>query len=60
MTLEDGNGETQQIKIYKNSDPYELAYNFCKENNLDFESMKYIKRNIKILLKNLKRKNFIL
>ena len=37
MTLEDNDGDTKQIKIYKNSDPYELAYNFCKENNLDFE-----------------------
>ena len=58
MTLEDGNGETKQIKIYKNSDPYELAYNFCKENNLDFESMKYIKRNIKNIIKKFEEKEF--
>ena len=58
MTLEDNEGDTKQIKIYKNSDPYELAYNFCKENNLDFESMKYIKRNIKNIIKKFEEKDF--
>jgi len=58
MTLEDNDGDTKQIKIYKNSDPYELAYNFCKENNLDFESMKYIKRNIKNIIKKFEEKDF--
>jgi len=51
MTLEDNNGECKQIKIYQNSDPFELSYNFCKENNLDFESMKYVKKNIKEIVK---------
>jgi len=51
MTLETNNGECKQIKIYKNSDPFELAYNFCKDNNLDFESMKYVKKNIKEIVK---------
>jgi len=51
MTLEDNNGELKQIKIYQNSDPFELSYNFCKENNLDFESMKYVKKNIKEIVK---------
>jgi hypothetical protein len=51
MTLEDNNGECKQIKIYQNSDPFELSYNFCKENNLDFESMKYVKKNIKEIIK---------
>ena len=47
MTLEDDNGQNKQIKIYKDSDPFELAFNFCKINNLDASSMKYIKTNIK-------------
>ena len=47
MTLEDNNGECKQIKIFETSNPSELAYNFCKENNLDYTSMKYIKKNIK-------------
>ena len=64
MTLEDNYGECKQIKIYQNSDPFELSYNFCKENNLDFESMKYIKKNIKEIIKRFsdtdkKESNFI-
>ena len=51
MTLEDNNGQCQQIKIYKDSDPSELAFNFCKENNLDFSSMKFIKKNVKKIIK---------
>ena len=51
MTLEDNMGKCQQIKIYQNSNPSELAYYFCKENNLDFTSMKYIKSNIKSIVK---------
>ena len=51
MTLEDNLGKCQQIKIYQNSNPSELAFNFCKENNLDFSSMKYIKSNIKAIIK---------
>ena len=50
ITLEDNNGEHQQIKIFKNSDPSEIAFNFCKENNLDFKSMKYIKKNIQKII----------
>ena len=64
MTLEDNFGECKQIKIYQDSDPFELSYNFCKENNLDFESMKYIKKNIKEIIKRFsdnekKESNFI-
>ena len=47
MTLEDEKGENRQIKIYKDSDPSELAFDFCKINNLDFNSLKFIKSNIK-------------
>ena len=50
MTLETNNGEYKQIKIYQNSDPFEISYNFCKDNNLDFESMKYVKKKIKEIL----------
>ena len=54
MTLEDNLGKCKQIKIYQNSNPSELAFNFCKENNLDFSSMKYIKANIKSIVKKFK------
>ena len=61
MTLEDNNGECKQIKIYQDSDPFELSYNFCKENNLDFESMKYVKKYIKKIVKKFKEdKNYIM
>ena len=50
MTLEDNTGKCQEIKIYQNTNASELAYNFCKENNLDFSSMKY-KMNIKSIIK---------
>ena len=56
MTLEDNDGKCKQIKIYQNSDPFELSYNFCKENNLDFESMKYITKNIKETIKRFRDK----
>ena len=50
ITLEDSNGEHQQIRIFKNSDPAEIAFNFCKDNNLDYKSMKYIKKNIQKII----------
>ena len=50
ITLEDSNGEHQQIRIFKNSDAAEIAFNFCKENNLDYKSMKYIKKNIQKII----------
>ena len=50
INLEDSNKECQQIKIYPNSNPSEIAFNFCKENNLDFTAMKFIKTNIKNIL----------
>ena len=56
MTLEDNFGEYKQIKIYENSDPFEISYNFCKENNLDYESMKYITKNIKETIKRFRDK----
>ena len=59
MTLEVNNEENKQIKIYQNSDAFELAFNFCKENNLDSESMKYILKKIEEIIKkfNEKEKN---
>ena len=50
LNLKDNNKECQQIKIYPNSNPSELAFNFCKENNLDFNALKFIKTNIKRVL----------
>ena len=51
MTLQAGN-ERHQIKIYQNSDASELAFNFCKTYNLDFPTMKYLKKYIKQIIAN--------
>ena len=51
MTLQAGN-EKHQIKIYQNSDASELAFNFCKTYNLDFPTMKYLKKYIKQIIAN--------
>ena len=50
MTLQTDNGENHQIKIYENSNASELAFNFCKIYNLDFETMKYLKKCIKQII----------
>ena len=49
MTLET-NGQRHQIKIFENSNASELAFNFCKTYNLDFSTMKYLKKCIKKII----------
>ena len=39
MSLELDNGLTEQINIYRNSDPETLAFEFCKEHNLELDSV---------------------
>ena len=58
MTLQ-ADGQRHQIKIFENSNASELAFNFCKTYNLDFQTMKYLKKCIKqiILHFNTARKN---
>ena len=51
MTLQ-ADGERHQIKIFENSDASELAFNFCKTYNLDFQTMKYLKKCIKQIIVN--------
>ena len=50
MTLEFEKGKYKKIKIFPDSDPTELAFNFCKDNNLDFATMKYIDSEIENLV----------
>ena len=52
INFEIGNNSKAQLSIYIDSKPDELAYNFCKENNLDFESLQIISNKIKSLLDN--------
>ena len=54
MTLEFEKGKYKKIKIYPDSDPTELAFNFCKVNNFDFSTMKYINSEIQNLLSKFK------
>ncbi len=57
MTLECENGKFDQIKIYPDSEPEELAFNFCIQNDLDCSTMKYITQEIKELLIQFKKNN---
>ena len=54
MTLKTDNGENHEIKIYENSNASELAFNFCKDYNLDFSTMKYLKKCIKQIIQQFK------
>lgn len=56
MTLQTDSGKKHQIKIYENSNASELAFNFCKEYNLDFPTMKYLKKSIKQIIQQFQNK----
>ena len=50
LNLEIEKGVIKQIKIFKNSNPEEVSYNFCKENNIDLSLMNHIKNEIESLM----------
>ena len=50
MTVELEKGKSETIKIFQNSKPEFLAYEFCKKHNLDFNSLSYLTNQIKELL----------
>ena len=50
MTLALDQGKSEKIEIFSNSDPSELAYNFCRRNNLDFNALDYLREQITNLL----------
>lgn len=50
LNLEIEKGVIKQIKLYKNSNSEEVAYNFCKENNIDFSLLTQIKNEIESLM----------
>jgi hypothetical protein len=53
MNLDLEGGKSEKIKIYYDSKPEELAFEFCKSNNLNFEIMNYLKDEItKVLSEN--------
>ena len=51
MTVELEKGKNESIKIFPSSKPEELAYEFCKNHNLDFSSLSYLTEEISNLFK---------
>ena len=57
MTIESEKGTKEVINIYPNSKPEEIAYNFCKDNNLDFQTLELMINQIKKLIKSIETEN---
>ena len=57
MTLAVEEGKSEKIEIFSNSDPSELAYNFCSKYNLDYNTLDYLKEQITNLLEVYKKKD---
>ena len=57
MTIESEKGTKEVINIYPNSKPEEIAYNFCKDNNLDFQTLELMINQIKKLMKSIETEN---
>lgn len=53
MTVELEKGKSENIKIFRDSNPDELAFEFCKNHNLDFSSLTYLTTQIKKLFENI-------
>ena len=54
LAIELGDKKKQLLNIYLDSKPEQLAYDFCLQNNLDFESMHNLTEEIKNALNNYK------
>ena len=57
LTIELEIGKTEKIDIYQNSDPYNIANNFCIEHNLGISTFQYLKEKIEYLLDEFKSNN---
>ena len=55
LAIELGDKKKQLLNIYIDSKPEQLAYDFCLQNNLDFDSMQNLTDEIKNALSNYKR-----
>ena len=60
MSIELEEGVKQDLKIYSDSKPNEIAYEFCKNNNLDFSSLQFLVNQISNLMKIFKTNNSLL
>ena len=47
-------GKSDKIDVYKNSDPYNVANNFCIEHNLGISTFQYLKEKIEYLIEEYK------
>ena len=50
MTLELEKGKPEKLKIFLDSDPLQIATDFCKEHNLDYNGLDYLRKRIENLL----------
>ena len=50
LTIELEMGKTEKIDIYPNSDPYNIANNFCIEHNLGISTFQYLKEKMEYLI----------
>lgn len=57
MTIELEQGKVGNIKIYPDSNADELSYDFCHQNNLDFQSLNYLKEQIQELINDYNKKH---
>ena len=51
LAIELGDNEKKFLKIYNDSKPEQLAYDFCLQNNLDFDSLQEFTEEIKNALR---------
>ena len=52
LNLEIEKDVVKQIKLYKNSNPEEVSFAFCKDNNINFSYMNRIKNEVESLMHN--------
>ena len=51
LNIELKKGIRKQLTVYQGINVAEVAYNFCKENNLNFETLNHLVLEIELLLK---------
>ena len=52
MNIEIGNGKSEELYIFEDDEPYEVAENFCHRNNLVTKVIGILAKNIEIQVKN--------
>lgn len=52
MTIEIDEGKIEKLNIYFDTNPEQLAYDFCRQRNLDFSALQYLSEEIRSVLQN--------